>query len=66
MPFSPSWRRIWWKEGRDGHFMEPGLVDSQFGTLEPPDGESGVLTLDPGRPVEELVEAAAGWAEAEV
>jgi gluconokinase len=51
--------------GREGHFVEAGLVASQFGALEPPDGESGVLTLDPGRPVEELVEAAAGWAEAE-
>ena len=52
--------------GRDGHFMEPGLVDSQFGALEPPDGESGVLTLDPARPLEDLVEDAANWAEANV
>ena len=53
-------RRI---EGRDGHFMAADLVESQFAALEPPEGEAGVLRLDPARPVEELVEAAADWAE---
>lgn len=54
-------RRI---EGRDGHFMESRMVASQFTALEPPEGEPGVLTLDPARPVEQLVETAAAWAEA--
>lgn len=53
-------RRI---EGRDGHFMAADLVESQFAALEPPEREAGVLRLDPARPVEELVEAAADWAE---
>jgi gluconokinase len=50
--------------GRHGHFMEAGLIASQFAALEPPEGESGVLTLDPARPVEDLVEDASNWAEA--
>ena len=49
---------------RHGHFMEAGLIASQFAALEPPEGESGVLTLDPARPVEDLVEDTANWAEA--
>ena len=53
-------RRI---EGRDGHFMESDMVASQFAALEPPEGEAGVLGLDPARPVDELVEAAARWVE---
>ena len=53
-------RRI---EGRDGHFMEADMVASQFVALEPPEGEAGVLTLDPARPVDELVEAAADWSQ---
>lgn len=41
-------------EGRDGHFFGPGLVDSQFEALEPP--ERGV-TVDATRPPEAVVEA---------
>ena len=31
---------------RPGHFMPISLVDSQFATLESPEGEPGVLTVD--------------------
>lgn len=31
---------------REGHFMPPSLMASQFATLEPPDGEEGTLVLD--------------------
>ncbi|MBV9286716.1 MAG: gluconokinase, partial [Hyphomicrobiales bacterium] len=30
---------------RRGHYMPASLVDSQFATLEPPDGEKDVITL---------------------
>ncbi len=31
--------------GRHGHYMPASLVDSQFGTLEPPDGEPDVIAM---------------------
>jgi len=31
--------------GRKGHFMPASLVDSQFAALEPPDGETDVVTV---------------------
>jgi gluconokinase len=31
--------------GRRGHYMPASLVDSQFATLEPPDGESDVIIM---------------------
>ncbi len=37
---------------RRGHFMRPEMADSQFATLEPPDG---ALTLDVALPPDELV-----------
>lgn len=47
--------------GRHGHYMPASLVDSQFADLQPPGGESGVLTLDARRPVLELAEQAVFW-----
>ena len=38
-------------QGRAGHFFPVRLVDSQFEALEPPTGESGVLTLDATAPL---------------
>lgn len=38
--------------GRAGHFMKPGMLDSQFATLEPP---ADALTIDAARPVAALV-----------
>ena len=35
---------------RPGHFMPISLVDSQFATLESPEGEPGVLTVDASQP----------------
>lgn len=40
---------------RPSHYMPANLVDSQFAALEPPFGECGVVTIDAGRPVEEIV-----------
>jgi gluconokinase len=39
---------------RKGHFMPASLIDSQFATLEPPDGEGDVVTLDAGKDVARL------------
>jgi gluconokinase len=45
---------------RPGHFMPASLIDSQFATLESPEGEAGVVTvaatLDVARQVAEAVE----------
>ncbi len=38
--------------GRSGHYMKPGMLDSQLATLEPP---RDALTLDVGPTPEELV-----------
>src|SRR5579864_2406294 len=35
----------WRVAGRKGHFMPASLIDSQFATLEPPEGEADVVTL---------------------
>jgi ribose 5-phosphate isomerase A len=32
--------------GRHGHFMPPGLLDSQFATLEPPGADETVMNVD--------------------
>jgi gluconokinase len=41
---------------RRGHFMNPGLLRSQFVDLEEPEPEEGTLTIELGRPPHELVE----------
>ncbi|MCY4752800.1 gluconokinase [Pelomonas aquatica] len=43
------------------HYFNPGLVRSQFETLEAPDGEPGVLNLDATQPVAALRNAALNW-----
>ena len=43
------------------HFFSASLVDSQFATLEPPLGESGVLRLDATRPIAELQTQLSAW-----
>ena len=40
---------------RQGHFMPPSLVASQFATLEPPAPEERVIALDVAAPPETLV-----------
>ena len=41
---------------RKGHFMPPGLLDSQFGTLEPPAGNENPVTVSIDAPVETIVD----------
>lgn len=40
-------------KGRKGHFMNPSLLDSQFQTLEPPDG---ALRVEIGPPAEDVAD----------
>ncbi len=42
--------------GRAGHFMPISLVDSQFATLESPEGEPGVLVVDAAQPRETVLD----------
>jgi carbohydrate kinase (thermoresistant glucokinase family) len=42
---------------RRDHFMPTSLIDSQLATLEMPEGEANVLTLDIAAAPEEIVEA---------
>jgi gluconokinase len=46
-----------------GHFFPPGLVASQFATLESPVGEQGVLRVDAAAPIGELSAAVTRWLE---
>jgi gluconokinase len=41
---------------RSGHFMPPGLLDSQIETLEPPQPGEHILTVDIDAPVERIVD----------
>jgi gluconokinase len=43
---------------RQGHFMPASLLASQFATLEPPDAEADVITLDVAAAPDALAEAA--------
>ncbi|MGG5809993.1 gluconokinase [Falsiroseomonas sp. CW058] len=43
---------------REGHFMPPSLVASQFATLEPPAPEEGAIMLDVDAPPDVLAERA--------
>jgi gluconokinase len=40
---------------RKGHFMPPGLLDSQFKTLEPPQADERPITVSIDAPVEVIV-----------
>jgi carbohydrate kinase (thermoresistant glucokinase family) len=40
---------------RKGHFMPPGLLDSQFKTLEPPQADERPITVSIDAPVEIIV-----------
>ncbi len=51
--------------GRAGHFMPISLVDSQFATLESPEGEPGVLVVDASQPREQVVEEIVDWMQRE-
>jgi gluconokinase len=45
----------------DTHFFASSLVDSQFATLESPDGEPGVLKLDALLPLNTLTAQVQAW-----
>lgn len=53
-------------EARSGHFMAPGLLDSQFATLERPGPDERALVLECYRPVEALGEDVLSWAQAQL
>jgi gluconokinase len=45
--------------GRSGHYMKPGLLQSQFDTLERPDAsDTDVIRFDVAHPIETLVDQA--------
>jgi gluconokinase len=46
---------------RPGHFFSPALVADQFATLESPEGEPGVLTLDATAPIASLAAQVVAW-----
>lgn len=46
---------------RAQHFFASSLVDSQFSTLERPEGEPGVLTLDATWPLTALTDLVHAW-----
>jgi gluconokinase len=46
---------------RPDHFMPTTLIDSQFRDLEPPTGETRVLTVDATCPLPVIVDQAAAW-----
>lgn len=46
---------------RAGHYMPASLLDSQLATLERPDLDEGIFTLDAAEPPERLCEIAQAW-----
>ena len=46
---------------RPGHFMPASLIDSQFATLESPEGETFTLAVDAAEPIEQLALRVDGW-----
>ncbi len=52
---------LWRVRARGRHFFPPGLLQSQFEALEVPANEPGVLTLDAGLPLENLVDQTVTW-----
>ena len=48
---------------RKGHFMPPGLLDSQFRTLEPPAPDERPITVSIDAPVEAIVDDIVGAIE---
>lgn len=46
---------------RAGHFFSPELVANQFATLERPDGEASVLSVDATLPLDQIVHRAHAW-----
>jgi gluconokinase len=57
--FDEAQRRVAARAG--SHFFAPGLVKSQFDTLESPEGEGGVLCVDAAAPLEVLCRQVECW-----
>jgi gluconokinase len=51
---------------RKGHFMPPGLLDSQFKTLEPPQADECPINVSIDAPVETIVNNIAAQVATEV
>jgi gluconokinase len=54
-------QRVAERSGSGRHFFPPSLVASQFATLESPEGEPGVLTLDATGAPDDLVGTTLAW-----
>jgi len=52
---------LWRVSARDRHFFPPELLQSQFAALEAPIDEPGVLRLDAGLPLQNLVDQTVAW-----
>jgi gluconokinase len=46
---------------RAGHYMPASLLDSQLATLERPDADEAVFTLDAAEPPERLCQITQAW-----
>ena len=52
---------LWRVSARGLHFFPPELLKSQFEALEAPTNEPGVLSLDAGLPLQNLVDETVTW-----
>jgi gluconokinase len=52
---------LWRVSARGQHFFPPELMQSQFAALESPIDEPGVLRLDAGLPLQNLVDQTVEW-----
>lgn len=43
-------------KAREGHFMPPALLDSQFATLEPPQADENAVAVDIGQSLEAIID----------
>jgi gluconokinase len=57
----PEEEALWRVQARGHHFFPPELLESQFAALEPPLDEPGVLALDAGLPLQNLVNQTVDW-----
>jgi len=48
-------------EGREGHFMKAGMLESQLETLEDPTGEDGVMVVSAEECTDEQVRRVCAW-----
>ena len=53
-------------QSRADHFFSADLVDSQFGTLEPPTGEPLVLQCDATQSIDHIINRIMVWVDSEV